>query len=83
MMYGAVFSAVASGIGVPRRSRWALIGVATVFGFALWIVNFYVIAPVAFPWFTQSPPVLQFVAHTFFFGTALGLLLAARTGDEE
>jgi hypothetical protein len=83
MMYGAVFGAIASGIGALRSSRWVLVGAATVFGFALWIVNFYVIAPVLSPWFLQSNPVVQFLAHTFFFGTTLGLLLAARTGDEE
>jgi hypothetical protein len=83
MIYGAVFGAVASAIGALRSSRWALVGTATVFGFALWIVNFYVIAPVLFPWFLQSNPVVQFLAHTFFFGTTLGLLLAARTGEEE
>jgi hypothetical protein len=82
MMFGVVFGAVASAIGALRRSRWALIGAATVFGFALWIVNFYIIAPIAFPWFAMANPVVQFFAHTFFFGTALGLLLSSRTGEE-
>jgi hypothetical protein len=38
----------------------------------LWIVNFYVIAPIAFPWFLQANPLLQFIGHTFFFGSVLG-----------
>lgn len=81
-VYGGVFGAVVSTIGALRRSRGALIGVATVFGLALWIVNFYVIAPVAFPWFAMANPAVQFFAHTFFFGTALGLMLASRAREE-
>lgn len=83
MMYGAVFGAVAASVGFLRNNRWMLIGVATVFGFALWIVNFYVVAPVLFPWFGMANPVVQFFAHTFFFGTVLGLVLAPRSGDQE
>ncbi len=83
MIYGAVFGAVASSVGFLRNNRWVLIGVVTVFGFALWIMNFYVVAPILFPWFGMANPVVQFFAHTFFFGTVLGLVLASRSGDEE
>jgi hypothetical protein len=82
-VYGVVFGAIASGIGFLRSSRAMLILAATLFGFALWIVNFYVIAPIAFPWFAMANPVVQFLAHTFFFGTVLGLVLAARTQPGE
>ena len=78
-VFGTIFGAIVGLVGALRRSRGAVIGAATAFGFALWIVNFYVIAPVAFPWFQSAAPPVQFVAHTFFFGTALGLLLAPRT----
>ncbi|MDP9479105.1 MAG: hypothetical protein M3R38_26065 [Actinomycetota bacterium] len=82
-IYGAVFGAIASAIGVLCRSRGLLVVAASVFGLVLWLVNFYVVAPVLFPWFLMANPVVQFLAHTFFFGTALGLLLASRVGDEE
>ncbi len=74
-IYGAVFGAVASKVGALRNNRVALIGAATVFGLLIWIVNFFVIAPVAFPWFAQTNAVVQFFAHTLFYGTVLGLLL--------
>jgi hypothetical protein len=77
-VYGAAFGTVARSIGALKGSRRALVGAATAFGFALWIVNFYVIAPVLFPWFGMANPVVQFIAHTFFFGTTLGLMLAQR-----
>lgn len=82
--YGAVFGALAWAIPPLGDNRKALIGTATVYGLLLWIINFYVVAPQAFPWFGMANPIVQFVAHTFIFGTALGLLLSgARRGDEE
>lgn len=74
-IYGAIFGAVAPKVRALRNDRKALIGAATVFGLLIWIVNFFVIAPVAFPWFAETNQVVQFVAHALF-GAVLGLLLA-------
>jgi hypothetical protein len=68
VIYGGVFALVFGGL----RSASADIGIGALYGFALWLLNFYVIAPAAFPWFTQADPLVQFVAHTFFFGAVLG-----------
>jgi hypothetical protein len=48
------------------------------FGFSLWILNFYVVAPLAgWLWFVQdSNPVVQFIAHVFFFGYTVGWVLS-------
>lgn len=78
VVFGAVFGAIIAFFPAIRESNLLLIGTATVFGFMLWIVNFYVIAPAAFEWFEMTDSTVQFVAHTFFFGTALGMLLLAR-----
>jgi hypothetical protein len=69
--YGIVFGEIAAML----RGRAAFIGLGSVFGLALWLVNFYVIAPTAFPWFLQASPAVQFIAHTFFFGSVLGWFL--------
>lgn len=74
--YGAIFGTFAPKVRALRNDRKALIGAATVFGLLIWIVNFFVIAPVAFPWFAETSQVVQFFAHTLFYGTVLGLLLA-------
>ncbi len=71
MIYGAVFATLAGGL----RSGLAIIGLASVYGLALWLINFYLIAPVAFPWFTEANPMMQFVGHVFFFGSVLGYAL--------
>ena len=75
-IYGAVFGAVASKVRALSNDKKALIGAATAFGLLIWIVNFFVIAPAAFPWFAETNGVVQFFAHTLFYGTVLGLLLA-------
>ncbi len=77
--YGAVFGAAVAEIGALRHDRVVLVGAAAAFGLLLWLVNFYVIAPVAFPWFSMADPSVQFIAHTLF-GAALGLSLAGRLG---
>ncbi len=82
-IYGMVFGVIASAIGALRNSRGALIVAASVFGLLLWLVNFYVIAPVLFPWFLMASLVVQSIAHTFFFGTALGLMLGIRLRGEQ
>jgi hypothetical protein len=71
VIYGAVFAAVSGGL----RSGPAIIGLASAYGLALWLLNFYVIAPAAFPWFGDANPTVQFIAHTFFFGSVLGIYL--------
>ncbi len=76
--YGGVFGAAVGAIGALRNGRVALAGAASVFGFVLWLANFYAIAPALFPWFLMADPAVQFIAHTFFFGTPLGLMLGIR-----
>ena len=76
--YGAVFGATVGLIGILRNGRMALVVAASIFGFVLWLANFYEIAPALFPWFSMTNPVVQFIAHTFFFGTTLGLMLGIR-----
>jgi len=88
IVFGVVFALIASAVPPLRESSGALVVAASVFGLLLWVVNFYVIAPAAgWVWFPQqSSAVVQFVAHTFMYGTVLGLYLdrtAARAGMED
>ena len=76
--YGAVFGAAVAAIGTLRSGHEALAGAASVFGFVLWLANFGAIAPALFPWFLMADPTVQFIAHTLFFGTPLGLMLGIR-----
>lgn len=76
-LFGASVAAVAAYIPQLRSGTGPLVLWAGIAGFGLWIVNFYVIAPLAgWNWFPNSTnPIVQLVAHTLFFGAALGLYL--------
>ena len=77
MMYGVVVAGVLALVGPLSRSTVSILVVSSLAGFALWIVNFFVLAGIfGWNWFPDSQNVaVQFVAHTFMFGTVLGLVL--------
>jgi cytochrome b561 len=75
IIFGAIAGAIISAVTALQTNALALIVATSIFGFLLWIVNFFVIAPAAFEWFTMADDTVQFFAHTFFYGTVLGLLL--------
>jgi hypothetical protein len=71
VVYGVIFGEIAAML----RGQAAFMVAGSIFGLALWLINFYVIAPLAFPWFLESNPLMQFIAHTVFFGSVLGYYL--------
>lgn len=76
IIFGVIFALIVSSISALRIAPVVTVIAATVFGFALWIVNFYVFVPlINRPWFKMAPAGQQFFYHTFFFGTVLGLYL--------
>lgn len=75
-LYGGVFGAIVQAARPIRDNRLLLVAAGAVFGLLLWVVNLYLISPLAFPWFAMASPLVQFLAHTFFFGAVLGLLFA-------
>ncbi|MGD9890205.1 MAG: hypothetical protein AB7R89_01810 [Dehalococcoidia bacterium] len=79
-MFGLVFALAAWAVPALARSAGLLILAASIYGLLLWLVNFQIIAPVAgWDWFPNRANQFWqgFVAHTFFFGTVLGMYLAA------
>jgi len=77
MMYGVVVAGVLALVPSLSRSTVAVLVVASLAGFGLWIMNFFVLAGVfGWTWFPDSQNVaVQFVAHTFMYGSVLGLVL--------
>jgi hypothetical protein len=78
MMFGAIVAAIIAYVPQLSQSRASVVGAASVAGFLLWIVNFYVLANLfGWTWFPDNTnAAVQFVAHTLFFGSVLGLILA-------
>jgi hypothetical protein len=71
-LYGATFAVAARYIAILRRDMMVA---TTVFGLGIWVVNYYVFTPWLFPWFDDSPDIVQFIAHTVFYGVPLGIIL--------
>ena len=73
-VYGVIFVSLLGLIkrfNAPLNTRMIF---GLLFGLALWIINFLIIAPLAFPQFTEMNQFWNgFVAHTFVFGAALGI----------
>ena len=76
---GMIFGFVIMAIPKIKLSLLNVVLISTLGGFFLWLIDFYVLAPLLnAPWFaTQTNPLIQFIIHTFFFGTVFGLYFGA------
>lgn len=77
-LFGAIYGGVLAGLGRgARESAGAGAALGVIFGFALWLVNFQVIARVLYPWFLDAPQAMHAVLHAVFYGLPLGVLVGA------
>lgn len=77
MIYGVSIAAALAIVRPLSRSTASILVVASLAGLALWVVNFFGFAPIfGWNWFPDTQNVaVQFVAHTFLFGTVVGLVI--------
>lgn len=76
ILFGIIFLYLLKALRVSRPTTSRLLVYGSIYGFVLWLINFYVIAPMAFPQFLQANQFWNgFIAHTFFYGAFLGLYL--------
>lgn len=62
-----------AGAWLVHRFAWgAALMVGALFGLGIYLVNFYLIAPVAFPWFAMARNLISAFSHVMF-GAVLGL----------
>ncbi|HSO28509.1 MAG TPA: hypothetical protein VLS28_01280 [Candidatus Sulfomarinibacteraceae bacterium] len=75
MMYGVGVALILRVVPSLARTTASVLAASSVAGFLLWVVNFQVLArALGWPWFPDGTnAAVQIVAHTFFFGTVLGL----------
>jgi ammonia channel protein AmtB len=83
VVFTGIFAAIASpltsgAVGERLSASGSLALAGVIFGIVLWLMNFYVVAPVAgWAWFPErTNPVVQFLAHALFFGAPVGWMLA-------
>ncbi len=76
--FGLIYGAIAARLDPDTQASYGKqAGLGLVFGAALWLVNFQIIARVIYPWFLGAPQMVQLVMHALFFGLPLGLMFAA------
>lgn len=74
LVYGAANARFLSAETRTHMGRQAAMGL--LFGIAIWLVNFQIIARILYPWFLMTPQFLQMVLHAVFFGLPLSLMYA-------
>ena len=77
LVYGVILALL-----IQRLERMPALGVGVAFGLAVWLLDYFVVAPAAFPWFTghraaASTPFL----HVVFGIAAVGAYLAIAARD--
>lgn len=74
-LFGAVFGLANGTLRADlRRSRASQVPLGLLYGLALWFVNFQIIARLLYPWFLDTPQLLQAAMHVLFYGLPLALL---------
>jgi hypothetical protein len=73
-LFGALFALPTLPYAGHRGRAGLTVVLGIAFGLVLWGIDFYLIAPALFPWFTHANPWVQIVAHGLFFGAVLGWL---------
>jgi hypothetical protein len=77
-LFGIVYGLLNTRVsGESKTSFGRQAGLGILFGLAVWLVNFQVIARVLYPWFLGAPQFLQAMMHALFFGLPLALIYAA------
>lgn len=77
-LFGLIYGALESRMGVEGRTSWGRqSALGLLFGAAVWLVNFQIIARLIYPWFLAAPQFLQLMLHAVAFGLPLGLMFAA------
>ena len=78
LFWGLVFGLILA----MGRCQWTpgyTVALGILFGSIVWVVDFYLFAPVFWPWLELKSTTYEFIGHTFFFGLPLGVWVASRT----
>lgn len=79
-IFGVIYGLINTRLPLEAHTNWgSQIVLGLVYGAALWLVTFQIIARIAYPWFLETNQLAQFLLHAIFFGLPLGLLYA--TGE--
>ena len=81
----SVFWGLVFGLALSCSNRgWsggATVTLGVLLGAIAWVVDFYVFAPLFWPWIQGASSVFQFVGHVFFFGLPFGVWVSWHTSE--
>lgn len=84
MIFGLIFFALLTVFKQRSASSLGLLVYGSIFGLLLWVINFLIIAPIFFPQFGMVSQLWNgFFAHTFLFGSMIGLFAAITRPKEK
>ncbi|RJP74662.1 MAG: hypothetical protein C4524_12645 [Candidatus Zixiibacteriota bacterium] len=76
-LFGLIYGWIMAGMPREIRSRWRTQApLGAFYGFMLWLVNFQIIARIAYPWFLDTAHWPQFILHAVFYGLPLAYMFA-------
>jgi hypothetical protein len=83
-VYGAAWGLLVSYTPYKWLTSWgANIALGGLYGLALYLVNFLVVAPLLYPWFRETNQPAQIFFHVVLFGLPLGAYLGAKLHPAE
>ena len=75
--FGLIYCLITARTSETTKRSWGTqAGIGALYGMALWLVNFQIVARIAYPWFLDAPQTAQAMLHALFFGLPLGLAYA-------
>jgi len=76
--FGALYGLLSTRVSDrTRTSSGREAGLGMLYGAALWLINFQIIARLFYPWMLLTPQFTQLVLHAVFYGLPLGLMFAS------
>ncbi len=78
--WGALFG-LSLAIYRSSLSRGMIVTLGALFGIFVWLADFYILAPLFWPWLSEISSLWYLVGHMCFFGLPLGLYVAFKTGN--
>lgn len=77
-IFGLVYGLVSARFSTETEASWGRqAGQGLLYGAMIWAVNFQLVARLLYPWFLDTPQLLQMLMHAMFFGLPLALIYAA------
>lgn len=82
IFWGLVFAFLVSSVRSVGANFGTILLTGLIFGLFVWLFDYYLIAPMFFPWFLMINPLVPFIAHTFFFGATLAIYFIGFAGPQ-